>query len=465
MTDKHHVALDKARKAAKALARSGEMTHQQALDRIAREAGHPHWNAMASVPDASAAPARGPMRLFSELETFDYLRKPEEGQVHDLAAVETATRRLMEDPSRRAGLRIGEWVSGIMREAARKALPGRKDVYGHRIRELPLDAAMVGQALDPKGAPHEGDELLVRCPLHDDTTPSLRITGAGSDLRIACMAGCRSTDLQDRLISRLAEDSAAALAFMRANDRSKVVEGWGHGRPGVGGAGGTYRLADGTSHSLDILSCRMLTDGYPNWYDGKVPRSVAALERRLRVALAGNFPIVVEAPEDRARGLWRFLVAVGRNGGYRILVTMRQGEQAGLNAGHNGRFSVSAAETFEEPARAVARAVELTRSFETVDPAERAANEVRHAREVARDERLRGTVNGWGWWAGPNEDEFTWGGPWKTRQEAISAGNGHCEEEGDVFYVVQARVEDEEPDADHMVRFEETRGLKRCRAT
>lgn len=479
MPDKHHVAIDRARKAAKLLSREGGITHQQALDQIARNAGFQHWNAMASAkpvtetpapllltgPDAAPLPTalrRGPAKLFFELDEFRYLPPPNPS-TPTLQAVEAETREPMAATPRRPGLALSEWVLRTMRDAAAGAAHKGAERHGHRIRELPFDATMAAQALDPAGAPHEGDDLLVRCPLHDDATPSLRIIGSGSGLRMACMAGCSHSDLQDRLISRLGEASHATLAFMRDNDRSKVVEGYGNGRPGVGGAGGTYRLENGTTHRLEVLSCRMLPDGYPDWYDGKVPRSVKALERRLRIAIAGRFPIVVEAPEDRARGLWRFTVKAGHDGRYLVLLSMRQGEQAGVNAGHSGRFSVTAAETFDTAARAVERAIALTRSLETIDPAERTADEVRHAREVARDVRLRGTVNGWGWWAGPNPDEMTYGGPYKTRAEAISNGNGSCDEEGEHFYVLQARADEEGLDEDGMVVFAETRGLKRCR--
>jgi hypothetical protein len=74
-------------------------------------------------------------------------------------------------------------------------------------------------------------------------------------------------------------------------------------------------------------------------------------------------------------------------------------------------------------------------------------------------------VNGWGWWVGPNEQEFNWGGPWKTRAEAISQGNGSCHEDGETFYVIQARTADEDPEPGETTPFLETRGMKRCRAT
>lgn len=484
MPVKHHVSIDRARRTARALAREGGITHQQALDRVAQEAGFRHWNAMVASDTAAPAPLPptgpamaaepepaefGPTRLFFELDQFEYLRMPGSPEPAGTGGDSVSTTATPGDDaevptprSPRRGLPgLVELMSRTMREASH-AHPGSGREYGHRIRQLPLDARMVAEALDPEGAPHEDDEPTVRCPLHGDASPSLRIAGSGRSLRMACMAGCSASDLRDRLVARLAEESRAATAFMRANDRSKVVGGHGHGRPGTGGAGGTYDLADGSRHPLNVLSCRMLADGYPNWTVGHVPRSVAALERRLRIAIAGGFAITTQVPEDRARGLWRFVVAAGHDGDYRILVSMRQGEQAGINASHGGGFSIDASETFDSPAAAVARVLELTRTFETIDPVERAANEVQHAREVARNARLRGTVNGWGWWAGPDPDEMTFGGPYRTKAEAISSGNGSCMEDGEHFYVLQARTS--EPDGEGRTEFQEIRGLKRCRS-
>ncbi|MFZ3482089.1 hypothetical protein [Sphingomonas sp. 3-13AW] len=147
---------------------------------------------------------------------------------------------------------------------------------------------------------------------------------------------------------------------MRANDRSKVVGGSAHGEPGVGGAGGTYLLADDSRHSLNILSCRMLQDGYPDWYDNKLPRSVAALERALRTALAGNFPIMIEAPRDRERGTWRFIIKDRGSGEQVVLVSMQQGGHAEVRAAHVGQFSGSKAETCERLREAVDRVVAIT---------------------------------------------------------------------------------------------------------
>lgn len=55
MNDAHHTTVSKARKEAKTIARSGAMTHAQALDDIARRAGHSHWKDMLSAGDAPEA--------------------------------------------------------------------------------------------------------------------------------------------------------------------------------------------------------------------------------------------------------------------------------------------------------------------------------------------------------------------------------------------------------------------------
>lgn len=486
MTIKHHVALDRARKTAKALSRGGGLTHQQALDQIAREAGFDHWNAMASAdpeprtpvlqltgPAAVASPPEfGPSRMFFELDEWDHLRAPETSSAPDAVSTEVPTlagvaremRRLMAEREGRPGMKINEWVGRIMRDAAARAVPDKSARYVHAIRPLPFDARMVAQAVDPKGGPwDDADILVVRCPLHDDTSRSLFISGSGENLRMKCMAGCSSSDLQDKALGMIANAAASAITFMALNDRHRVISGFALGREGAGGMGGRYGMANGWSAVVEPLSGRMLTEGYPLWIDGHMPRAVGTMDRALRTALAGRFPIDMQMPEDRARGMWRYVIDAGY--GYSILMSRRQGQQIGVNAGFSGRFSVDAAETYDAPAKAVARVLELLRKAETLDPVERTANEVGHKREIARDAELRGEVNGWGWWVGPDEGDYRWGGPWKTRKEAISQGNGHCDEETRFFYVVEARVDGEGPDDDGTITFAETRRLKRCRAT
>lgn len=111
MPVKHHVAIDRARRTAKTLARKGGITHQQALDRIAQEAGFRHWNDMTAAEPESSTPvalltgpapaeepgstAYGPAKLFFELDQFEYLRPPARPTPPTLAEVETQTRALV----------------------------------------------------------------------------------------------------------------------------------------------------------------------------------------------------------------------------------------------------------------------------------------------------------------------------------------------------------------------------------
>ena len=48
MTETKPLPIDRARRMAKTIARSGSMSHQQALDAIARSEGHDHWSQMLS---------------------------------------------------------------------------------------------------------------------------------------------------------------------------------------------------------------------------------------------------------------------------------------------------------------------------------------------------------------------------------------------------------------------------------
>lgn len=66
----------------------------------------------------------------------------------------------------------------------------------------------------------------------------------------------------------------------------------------------------------------------------------------------------------------------------------------------------------------------------------------------------------WAWFAGPHEDEFSWG-RYPTRQSAINEGNGFCTTEGQPFYIVEARGYASESDEEGMIQFAETRNLER----
>lgn len=441
MAQSHHKSIDRARRAAKKAAREGGVTYQQALDAEARAAGHRHWSDMLSGGTITEMAAPPPT----------------------LASVEEEMKRLMSASANKPGMRISEWVSSIMRDAAAKASEYKPTRFSHGIRSLPVDVRMIAQAVDPMSGPwNEGVErAAVRCPLHDDANPSLVISGRGSAVRLACMAGCLPTELSEHAMSRIADAASRAMAFAAANDRSRVVYGASMGPEGVGGLGGFYRLADGKTFELDVLVCRMLPDGYPVWFDGALPRRVGALDRAIRILLAGRHAMTVEQPDERSP-LWRISIDGGHR--YRLVASVGEDGSYGVNAGFTG-IGIDGAETYAQSRQAAARIHALLRKAETLDPDERRLNQERHDREVAHAEKVRGNdADGWGWWTGPNEDEFTWGGPWKIRAEAISQGNGHCSEEGETFYVIQARTEGE-PDADGMQAFSATRGLKRCRAT
>jgi len=294
MPMKHHVALDRVRRTARTLSRTGGITHQQALDQLAQEAGFRHWNDMkAATPTPSApeplptapqsmpaTPGRGPARISFELDQFEYLRAP--------ATVDVTAS--MPD-------RNGEGPEGSS-EAP------------HPLRRLPSDVQTVAQAADPDGGPWPkgARHATTRCPLHDDRSGSLRISETATGAVVRCMAGCHDQDVAWAIGERIAGQARAAVAFMAANDRHKVVAGWGRGYNGLGGHGGVYRLANDALHPLSVLACRMLPDGYPDWYDGDLPRGIGALERALRVALAGRRTMEVRAPEGDRSGTWTFRI-------------------------------------------------------------------------------------------------------------------------------------------------------------
>lgn len=70
----------------------------------------------------------------------------------------------------------------------------------------------------------------------------------------------------------------------------------------------------------------------------------------------------------------------------------------------------------------------------------------------------------WAWFAGPHEDELTWG-RYPTRRAAICEGNGYCNEDGEVFYICEARGIGSEPDDEGMIQFAEHRKAQRVLST
>lgn len=72
-------------------------------------------------------------------------------------------------------------------------------------------------------------------------------------------------------------------------------------------------------------------------------------------------------------------------------------------------------------------------------------------------------ATGWSWWAGPNDEQFTWG-QYPSRRAAISNGNGYCMEDGETFWIVEARTDDSEPDCDGLYPFVEMRNLEEVKS-
>lgn len=538
-----------ARREAKSRARKGKITHQQALDQIAREAGHDSWAEMAR----SAVQPTDPILEFVDrlrpngglpldettlVLTHDaihgYLAEPAgtdisayvdaydfRGDDGDIApnafqrdiiesAIEAYVREMSgpdaEDPeqnteaampsdlteassSPREAKQVDwkrrndlyKWTGYQMEQAGERHLQelhGEKHGPYHKIRKLPFDAQMVAQAMDPDGGPwKEAKTHAVRCPMHDDQAPSLVITGRGHDLQMKCMAGCDDGLLHDELMLRLGRTAGRAAMFMKQNDAYKVCAGAGRYQDGLGGRGGAYTLTDGSTHSLDVLTCRMLTEDYPVWIHGNVPRRHYAVETAIRIALAGRHPIEVTQPADTDKGLWRMKISAYRRQGnprpnineYHVHVQWSRGIPFGINGvwdGDPSPLDTGPDELLPNPEAVVRRVRELLEKTDSTNPDVIAANKARYERELLYNARHHGTDDdGWGWWCGPNEDEFTWGGPYTTRNYAVSMANGSCSEEGEVFYVIQARTVDDEPDGDGMYQFAETRGLQRYEAT
>lgn len=50
---------------------------------------------------------------------------------------------------------------------------------------------------------------------------------------------------------------------------------------------------------------------------------------------------------------------------------------------------------------------------------------------------MRGNITGWGWWAGPDQEIFRYGGPFATREEAIECGRENADP-GEGFFIVEA---------------------------
>lgn len=509
-----------ARREAKARARKGGTSHQQALDEIARENGHEHWNAMTTAFAPGSTPtdrvrsfvvsyrheganvdddiralledalhgyiADAPADIGEFVDSYEFRgdgfdHMPDDHQKEimrtaigrfvdenamavtpTLAQVESDTIALMREAEGRPGMRISEWVGDRMRAAAEAAVAhmmteGRRT---YPLRPLRLDARALAQAVDPTGGPWpQSDELIVRCPVHDDRNPSLRITGTGQDVGMVCLAGCEQSNVQKRVLDLMAGEMMAAAAFAKANDASRVVSGHGAGPEGVGGLGGVYRLEDGTEHRISPLMGRVLPLGYPRWIHGDDAMPMMELSALIQGRLPLRAGYLVERDGDDH-------VARITQDGHSVTLRWAFGGAMRLRSCFDDDGTPAADESFHEVADAAARMLECASGFETTDPVRLAEIRRRHEREIAYNARHQGVdAEGWGWWVGPNPDEFTWGGPYTTRRYAESVGNGNCGEDGEIFYVVQAKADGDGPDDEGMTSFAETRGLGRCKAT
>lgn len=414
-----HDPIAAARREAKTRSRKGGTTHQQALDAVAREAGHEHWAAMQT---AHAAPAA------------------------------TSEPALPAPPTRRVGVRLETAFWAQNRRAQVQTLssarPGSK--LDHPLKALAFTPENVARLLSRDVPPiRHGAAFLTRCPLHGDAHPSLVVARSeGLTMKegvvATCMAGCDAHGIEDAIVALLEEAAEGAEAFLDANDRSRVVEGWAKGPAGVGGLGGSYRLEDGCRFDLAYGSTAMLPEGYPLWWHVGCDAPIHALELGLRAVARGHHAIRT-APEVDIPAL-TVEVWPERNGagGYAVHACAMEGGVFGIRANWGDPRPGVWDEIHDDIDKALARMTELMKECATTDPVEIAENETRRAREKAYMESIRGLdADGWGWFVGPDEEDFVWGGPYRTKAAAIGEGNGHCHEVGETYFVIHAKPDDE----------------------
>ena len=303
--------IGRARRAARALSRSGPLSHQQALDAIARDAGHAHWTAMLAADASDPTGGSGlRARIADYVEGYDWRgdcgdATPTDAERpvlveamtaflsssdHDVAAIGAhldglppmgdRMRAFVEDavngfvaehplrgPSILLPSELLQWqyLRGPDAEPAIGPVPAEepRPQTSSDLVALPMDPRTVAQALDPEGGPwDDAPRIVCRCPLHDDRHPSLTIAGAGDALTLACPSGCDAGALRRCLSDRMAKARRDARAFLAANARSGVYAGASIGQ---GGMGGRYTLDDESSHVLPVLVVRMLPEGWPRW--------------------------------------------------------------------------------------------------------------------------------------------------------------------------------------------------------
>lgn len=227
--------IGRARRAARALSKTEGVSHQQALDRVAVEAGHRHWSAMLAAD--AATPARTGPQIGFQTDGMPSVRTP---------SPETVT----------------EW---LRRHTPRSKVAGQSD----RLAPLAIDPRLVAQAVDHDRGPwDDADALTCRCPVHADVNPSLMLIGRRSEFRAECMAGCPQDQVDKTITAGIAQAAVKALDFMAVNDRRLVYAG---AVTGQGGMGGRYTVDGGRGYDLKVLTSRLLPEGYPKWDHGGLP--------------------------------------------------------------------------------------------------------------------------------------------------------------------------------------------------
>jgi hypothetical protein len=223
--------IGRARRAARALSKTEGVSHQQALDRVAAQAGHRHWSDMLAV-DAATTAGTAPAHVPIDPRT---------------------------DPSPE---NVSAW---LRRHTPRSKAAAQSD----RLAPLAIDPRLVAQAVDHDHGPwDDADVLTCRCPVHADANPSLMLVGRGSEFRARCMAGCPQDQIDGAITAGIAQAAVKALDFMSVNDRRLVYAG---AVTGQGGMGGRYTVNGGKGYDLKVLTARLLPEEYPKWDHGGLP--------------------------------------------------------------------------------------------------------------------------------------------------------------------------------------------------
>lgn len=452
------------RREAKTRARKGGIGHQQALDEISRERGYAHWADMLAKVDKSRKEVATTTGIHFQMDEMPFLKGPEPESHEALEIISKIGRGHASILKQKLAQRVGVWIWHWMREASQSVLDGfhrhhRKDPERPAIKTETLDARFLAEIIDPEGGAWEDmSGHLVKCPVHESETRDMVITGEGMKLGVHCLEGCDHEMVNERIRALVHEAIDTARDFMAANDKAKVMEGYVKGPMGIGGRGGVYTLTDGSVHDLPLSACRMLAEGYPHWIHGKVRPKLYAVEMRLRKEIMGTYHIEVEQPKDGERDVWRMHVT--RMKDCVLTVEWGGGQDIGISMRLKEKGAPRPDERHPDIETAVKRVLHLLREPQSTDPIKVERNRLRIEREKAWMASITGTVDGWGWFAGPYPDEFSWGGPYKERQHAIGEANGNCMEDGEKFYVIHAYIgEGAVPDENGYYHFQKTRKL------